>query len=42
MVVQKVPEAPIEIDLPRLSTQEKVKQSHKDFYDENQVDVKED
>ena len=35
--MQKVPEAPVEIDLPRLSTQEKVKSSHKDFYNEKDV-----
>jgi len=32
MVIQKVPKAPVNIDLPDLSTTELKKRSHKDFY----------
>lgn len=33
IIVQKVPKQPVEIDLPDLSTTERKKQSHTDFYD---------
>jgi U3 small nucleolar RNA-associated protein 21 len=32
VIVQKVPKEPTDIDLPDLSTTERKKQSHKDFY----------
>jgi U3 small nucleolar RNA-associated protein 21 len=32
IVIQRVPEHPVKIDLPSLASSERVKQSHKDFY----------
>ncbi len=32
VVIEKVPEAPIEIGLPKVNAEEKPKESHKDFY----------
>lgn len=38
LIIQKVPTEPIKIDLPRLHEMGQTKQSHKDFYTQNEDD----
>jgi hypothetical protein len=38
VVIQRVPTEPVLIDLPALASSERVKQSHKDFYLQDEID----